>query len=521
MNRVQVLTSEIHDEFVTKRPGFDVNQNGKREFLFREGSQSPGFKPIEFYESVGDDTVSLVHVMNLADTVFDAFIPSAVGDIDGDGLTELVMRVADHMGQDPTEISTRVYENAFPNGYPLNLVWQAVHTPDFPTLGGEIADTDNDGEQEVVILEQLPGSNRLAIYESTGNNSLALSYSLEPIPDGIQTLQSIRVLDDLDGDGWDEIVVGGVGAINGIVAVESTGDDAYHHAWSWEFSNPSLNVEFITDAMDLDGDGRKEFLAGGGAPLPLGPHYQLLESTGDDQLEIVFTFSLPSSAKFLSTANIADVDGDGHHEIVIATGSAVEIWQNTGDNAWQKVWNGTGGTIQDIGVGDFDEDGKDEIVYRTGSPNNGSTSIWEIAPAFQADMDSDNVVDVIDNCPTLSNPGQEDTDGDSIGDLCDNCNSGPNPDQGSAPVGQVVLAADKTGFAWGDAIDAWYVRGALSNVDSYTTDSMVALPQAQGFNAPDQPASGAGYYYVVRPDCAVGSWQTTIGSEPARDTALP
>jgi len=35
------------------------------------------------------------------------------------------------------------------------------------------------------------------------------------------------------------------------------------------------------------------------------------------------------------------------------------------------------------------------------------------------------------------------------------------------------------------------------------------------------PTAGAGFYYLVKPDCAVGSWQSTIGAEPARDDVLP
>lgn len=46
-----------------------------------------------------------------------------------------------------------------------------------------------------------------------------------------------------------------------------------------------------------------------------------------------------------------------------------------------------------------------------------------------SDQDDDGVDDLYDNCPSLSNPGQEDRDADGVGDLCDYCPDDYNPDQ--------------------------------------------------------------------------------------------
>jgi len=56
-----------------------------------------------------------------------------------------------------------------------------------------------------------------------------------------------------------------------------------------------------------------------------------------------------------------------------------------------------------------------------------------------------------------------------------------------------------------------YVTGAATGCLALTddlTDSSV-------------PVTGAGFYYLVRPDCGVGSWQTSLGAEPGRDLELP
>ncbi len=54
---------------------------------------------------------------------------------------------------------------------------------------------------------------------------------------------------------------------------------------------------------------------------------------------------------------------------------------------------------------------------------NAVTSLFTV----QTESDGDGILDVNDNCPTASNPGQLDSDGDNIGDACDNCPDLYNP----------------------------------------------------------------------------------------------
>ncbi|HKQ98849.1 MAG TPA: MopE-related protein, partial [Candidatus Polarisedimenticolia bacterium] len=60
-------------------------------------------------------------------------------------------------------------------------------------------------------------------------------------------------------------------------------------------------------------------------------------------------------------------------------------------------------------------------------------------------IDGDGVSDCTDNCPTISNPGQEDTDLDGFGDLCDVCPAFADPTQNicacsvCGPVGTIIL----------------------------------------------------------------------------------
>ncbi len=117
-----------------------------------------------------------------------------------------------------------------------------------------------------------------------------------------------------------------------------------------------------------------------------------------------------------------------------------------------------------------------------------------------------------------------DSDGDGICDATDNCPAVFNPDQGPVVFGQDILAADQDTFTWANPADIEFVSGNLLAVSSYPVGRSGFAFGATSISAnPDQPTSGAGFYYLVRlgGDCAAGSWQTSEGAEPVRDAALP
>ncbi len=79
-------------------------------------------------------------------------------------------------------------------------------------------------------------------------------------------------------------------------------------------------------------------------------------------------------------------------------------------------------------------------------PSNTGTSITE------GDSDGDNIADTSDNCPTISNPGQEDSDGDNEGDVCDAC-----PQDGDQD-------SDMDGICYGDGfLEKWHLNHKLSD----------------------------------------------------------
>jgi Bacterial pre-peptidase C-terminal domain len=150
------------------------------------------------------------------------------------------------------------------------------------------------------------------------------------------------------------------------------------------------------------------------------------------------------------------------------------------------------------------------------------------------DSDGDGLRLPSDNCPGVSNPGQEDRDGDGVGDACDDCVAVFNPGQewplrGQAPVGDTLTAAgDPTGtrLTWAPAPAAVasnvyrVLVGQAGTQPSYACRADNVIPSS--FIDTDLPPQGSVFLYVITGEnCGESGAGTDSSGQPVVVAACP
>lgn len=192
-----------------------------------------------------------------------------------------------------------------------------------------LADLDSDGEVEIVvgpyILNGSDGSLR-----ATGEGGVGRYAAYAQVG-------YIPVVADLDGDGDQEVITGthlydADGAT--LCAVEDGSDDGF------------------TAAADLDGDGEGEFVVVGNGRV----------STFNADCSAAGSWALTSSGTG-GPPTISDFDADGEPEIGIAGAYAYDVYEADGALLWSVPVTDASSHATGSSVHDFEADGHPEVVY--------------------------------------------------------------------------------------------------------------------------------------------------------------
>ncbi|MCB9794905.1 MAG: VCBS repeat-containing protein [Alphaproteobacteria bacterium] len=294
----------------------------------------------------------------------------ALGDIDGDGLLEII-----GVGRDGT---LRALEN---DG---SLKWATATLADLVGSNGDapsVADMDGDGVAELTVGDNIiraDGSVRGVggVGEGRGVFGGSKSMPVDLDRDGQLELVAGRALYDVNANVlWDSGLEDGAVAVadldldgQGEIVVVSGSEVRLHEAdgsLTWAVSHDPDSAESVTGASptiaDLDGDGVPEILVTTRSTLIA------YDASGQRLWD--------SAIVDLSSASVGcvvfDFEGDGRVEVVIADELALRVLDGpTGASLWTDSRHTSGTMSEHALVADVDGDGHAEIVVG----NNGGTT---------------------------------------------------------------------------------------------------------------------------------------------------
>jgi hypothetical protein len=320
----------------------DIDGDGMAEMgqmVYGGGQYNTG----EFYRWEGGEARG-VHSSQLL------FIPWNVHDLDGDGNREV-------MAVDARRV--RLLESQGEKGFPDRVVWERDDV-----WGGEVADLDGDGRQEMFLRS---GKDPFfAVLENRGDDQYEEVAVLSNTTSGTNQLGARQVVGDFDGDGKGELVCGDEDG--DLVVFENFTDDVYRQIWKEEVKEPYVDARVVGGGVDLDADGREEFVV---ARLIQDP-YQLRETswvvgvyqaTGDNAFALEWQVEVLGGGSSGNGISVADLDGDGDAEFALALVPGLYVFKGVGVDDYEPVWYAPIARTYRPAVGDWDGDGHREIAF--------------------------------------------------------------------------------------------------------------------------------------------------------------
>lgn len=233
----------------------------------------------------------------------------AVGDVDGDGIADIVSVVA---SGGPAQV--RVFDGATgAERLSFLALPAAVRTGASVAVG----DLNGDGRAEIIVstTSVVP-----AVLVFDGESGARVGLFLAHSGGG-----GVRVAaGDVDGDGMADIITAGTGTNPRIGVFDMSGNSRYSFP---AFAPLATSSALTVGTADLDGDGKAEVLVG----VSVGGANWVVTFSGTGAMRSAASFPAVPSTVGVSGPPVAgsDVDGDGREEVLVCVGPFIGVLDGT------------------------------------------------------------------------------------------------------------------------------------------------------------------------------------------------
>ncbi len=313
------------------------------------------------------DNCPLITNTNQADTDNDGMGDACDSDDDNDGITD---KTEIYYGFSPTDStdtpdSTVLLEDSTILGESVNA-----------TFGGILAfagDVNNDGFDDFIVGARLENdTGRVRVYSGLDNSIL---YTFNGSSVGDQFGYSVAGVGDINGDGFDDVIVGAItDANNGTDSGSATIFSGKDGNTLYTFNGDKLNTRFgssVAGAGDVNGDGVNDVIVGAhGDDTANGTDSGSARIFSGVDGSILYTF-IGSSTSDLFGASVAaagDMNSDGFDDVIIS--AYLNDSNGLTDNGLAQVFSGANGDVLYTFRGNSDNEKMGTRVASAGDVNN-------------------------------------------------------------------------------------------------------------------------------------------------------
>lgn len=282
----------------------------------------------------------------------------AVGDVDGDGKSDLV--VANQANTVSVLRNTSVTGNITASSFAAKVDFTPGNTPYSVAIG----DVDGDGKPDLVIANS--ASATISVLRNTSTSGSIDASSFAAKADFTTGSFPISVaIRDMDGDGKPDLVVANSSSSTvSVLRNTSTPGSITASSFAAKVDFGTGTTPFFVAVGDVDGDGKPDLVL---ANQNSGNISVLRNTSTPGNISAAIKVDFPVGAVPRSVA-IGDIDGDGKPDFAVTNNNSgtVSILRNTSTagsiSAGAKIDFTTGTTPRSVAIGDLDGDGKPDMA---------------------------------------------------------------------------------------------------------------------------------------------------------------